>query len=305
MSRQAAFQNHTGFPAHVSPDRVRAFDFAGDPAMAKCPFIATSRLSEEPGAFWNPTLQRLGGGGMWVLTNAEDTRFVLNRPNLFSSKGGAGFSALIGESCDLIPLELDPPAHTQFRKLLNPLLSPGAVGRMAPGVTSRAVELIEAVRGKGECEFMAAFGRPFPVSIFMQLMGLPSEKTETFLRWEFDLLHAPAIQTKVAAATAIRDYLLQLAAERRATPVDDLTSFVVNADLDGRRLTDDEVMGILYLLFVGGLDTVASSLGFFFHHLADHPEQQRQLRANPAMIPRAVEEPLRRFPVVTVHRRCN
>ncbi len=305
MSQEAAFQDTLQLPGHVSPDQVRAFDFSADPEMARCPFAAIARLSGESGAFWNPTLQRLGGGGMWVLTSAEDTRFVLNRPDLFSSKGGAGFSALVGESWDLIPLELDPPAHTQFRQLLNPLLSPGAVGRMTPGVTSRAIELIEAVRGEGGCEFMAAFGRPFPVSIFMQLMGLPAEKTETFLDWEFDLLHAREIPTKIAAATAIRDYLLQLAAERRAAPVDDLTSFVVNAELDGRRLTDDEVMGILYLLFVGGLDTVASSLGFFFRHLAENPEQQRLLRANPAMIPRAVEELLRRFSVVTVHRRCN
>ena len=88
----------------------------------------------------------------------------------------------------------------------------------------------------------------------------------------------------------IRDFLRDLAVQRRAQPTGDLTSFVVHAEIDGRKLTDDEVKGILYLLFVGGLDTVASSLGFFFRHLATDFDQQRMLRANPDRIEKAVEE---------------
>jgi cytochrome P450 len=289
-------------PEHIPADLVKPFSFFTDPAMSKCPFAATSRLHDRGRIFWNSSDPQFGGS--WILTRAEDFRFVLNSPDLFTNKGEAGFSQLVGEAWDLIPLELDPPQHTKFRQLLNPLLSPGAVGKMTPGVTSRAVELIEALRGQGGCEFMSAFGRPFPVSIFMQLMGLPLDQTDTFLKWEWQLLHDPNMQTKVGAAIAIRDYLQSLADERRAHPVGDLTSFVVTAEIDGRKLSDDEVMGTLYLLFVGGLDTVASSLGFFFRHLAEHPDQQARLRANPALIERSIEELLRRFSVVTVHRQC-
>lgn len=291
-----------GIPAHVPDHLVKAFDFAGAPGMERCPFRTTHALHGDKRIFWNPDDRRFGGS--WVPTRAEDFRFILSHPELFSSKGESGFSQLVGESWDMIPLELDPPEHTKFRRLLNPLLSPPAVAKMAAGVADRCIALIEAVREKGGCEFMAAFGRPFPIGVFMQLMGLPEDLYETFLHWEFELIHAPDIQRKAVAAMAIREFLADLAAKRRAAPTGDLTSFVVTAKVDGRPFTDDEVMGTLYLLFVGGLDTVASSLGFFFRHLAEHPDQQDYLRANPDRIEKAVEELLRRFSVVTAARMC-
>ncbi len=293
--------NDSPVPDHVAGDRVKRFDFFGNPDLRVCPFETVARLSED-GAFFNPTSYRPEGS--WVLTSAADIRFVLNNPDLFSNKGETGFSQLMGEHWDLIPLELDPPEHTKFRQLLNPLLTPGAVAKMAQGVSQTAVDLVEAVRTQGECEFMEAFGRPFPVRIFMQFMGLPEDQTAQFLEWERMLLHDPSIETKIAGAVAIRDYLKELAAERRARPTGDLTSFVVTAQIDGRPLSDLEVQGILYLMFVGGLDTVASSLGFFFRHLAENQEHQAHLRANPDAIPAAVEEMLRRFSVVTSYRQC-
>lgn len=293
--------NKSEVPDHVPADKVKPYDFFTNPELRKCPFATVTELHGS-GTFFNPTSYRPEGS--WVVTSAEDVRFVRANAHLFSSKGASGFSQLMGEDWDMVPLELDPPEHTKFRQLLNPLLSPGAVAKMGPGVTARAAELIDAVRDQGGCEFMDAFGRPFPVSIFMQLMGLPEDLTDQFLEWERMLLHDPDLQVKIAGATAIRDYLRDLAAERRANPTGDLTSFVVQAEVDGRKLTDTEVMGILYLLFVGGLDTVASSLGFFFKHLAENQEDQAYLRANPDAIPNAVEEMLRRFSVVIGYRQC-
>ncbi|MDO7843608.1 cytochrome P450 [Sphingomonas immobilis] len=289
-------------PDHVPAELIKPFSFAGEPEMSRCPFSATSRLHEGPRIFWNPANPQFGGS--WVPTRAEDIRYVLNTPSLFSNKGEAGFSGLVGEQWDLIPLELDPPEHGKFRQLLNPLLAPPAVAKLTPGVTERAVRLIEAVRAKGGCEFMDAFGRAFPIGVFMQLMGLPEEHYDTFVTWEFELLHSGDMARRVAAAVAIRDFLRTLASERRANPTGDLTSFVVQAQIDGKDLSDDEVMGILYLLFAGGLDTVAASLGFFFRHLAENPEQQTFLRENPDRIDKSIEEMLRRFSVVTVHRMC-
>ena len=295
-------ESKTRIPGHVTPDVVRSVDFMASPKPGGCPFSVTAQLHQDsPRIFWNPDSS---WGGAWIPTHGEDMRFILTQPDLFTNKGEAGFSRLMGESWDLVPLELDPPEHTTYRSLLNGLLSPSVVARLTPGITARAVELIEAVREKGECEFLDAFGRPFPVSIFMQLMGLPGELTDQFLAWEFDLLHDPSMDKKVAAAFAIRDYLATLAADRRAYPTGDLTSSVVTAKIDGELLTDERVKGMLYLLFVGGLDTVASSLGFFFRHLAEHPDQQARLRREPALVDRAVEELLRRFSVVTVHRQC-
>jgi cytochrome P450 len=290
-------------PAHIPPELVKPFDIFGEPETARCPFAVSERLHREGRRiFWTPINRQFGGA--WFLTQAQDIRHVLGHPELFSSKGAAGFSRLLGETWDLIPLELDPPAHTKFRTLLNRMMSPSVVASMAPGITVRAVELLDAFRNQGSCEFMDAFGRPFPVSIFMQLMGLPAEQTSTFLQWESQLLQSNDFPAMIAAATAIRDYLRDLARQRRANPTDDLTSFVVTSRIDDRLLTDTEVMGVLYLLFVGGLDTVASSLGFFFRYLAEQPGQQQRLRENPALIDRAVEELLRRFSVVTTPRQC-
>ena len=289
-------------PAHVPAELVQEFDFYRNPQMSQCPFQAVGQLRGKKPIFWNPSAPQ--SAGCWVLTRSEDIRHVLTTPEIFSSKGEAGFSGLIGESWDMVPLEMDPPEHEDYRQLLHPLLTPKAVNKLAPAVIKRAVDLIEAVRSKGECEFMSSFGTPFPVGVFMSLMGLPESQMPIFLEWEYDLLHNPDMAVKATAALTIKNYLLELAAERRANPTDDLASFIVTAQINGEPLADDKVLGILYLFFVGGLDTVASSLGFFFRHLAEHPEQQAELRAHPEKIPHAVEEMVRRFSVVTSRRQC-
>lgn len=290
-------------PAHVPPERIGSFDINGDPAAHADPYAFCARLHDGPDVFWSMDTD-LTREGVWVLTRAADIRHVLSNPQLFSSKGEAGFSRLLGEDWDMVPLEIDPPMHTKFREILNPILYPRVVSKMTEGVRQRADELIDAFAGNGGTEFMTSFGTPFPISIFMQLMGLPAEWMQVFLVWEEDLLRGKTMARRVAAAKSIRLYLDTLAAERRKAPTDDLASLVVTSKVDGRLWTDDEVIGALYLFFVGGLDTVASSLGFFFEYLATHPEQQRWLRENPQEIPHAVEELLRRFSVVTTRRQC-
>ncbi|MET0377142.1 MAG: cytochrome P450 [Rhizorhabdus sp.] len=287
-------------PADLPDNLIGDFDVYAAPELAQCPYRYTFRLHEGPPIVWVPDRRSRGA---WQVSRAADIRFVMNNPQIFSSREAAGFSQLIGERWDMIPLELDPPEHTKFRKVMNPILAPAKVAQMAPGVTARAVELIETVREKGGCEFMEAFGQPFPVSIFMQLMGLPSDQMGTFLRWEKDLLFSPDPQDKARAAKEIRDYLVTLGNERRANPTGDLTSYVVQAEVDGRPFSDDEILGTLYLLFVGGLDTVASTLGFVFRHLAEDQEHQAWLRANPDRVEKAIEELIRRFTVVSTRRR--
>jgi len=288
-------------PSHIPPELVVPYDMLrvsgpmDDPFTVMRGFKEKARIFYTPVHFSNPT-------GAWVLTRAEDIRAALQNPGLFSSKGVSGFSRLLGESWDMIPLELDPPAHTKFRALLNPLFAPNKIAKMQDGVRESCIALIEALKAKPDCEFMQDFGRPFPVLIFLQLMGLPAEDFDKVLEWEELLLQGKTMEARIGAAAAIRDYLRDLAQARREHPVDDLISFAVQAKVDGEMLTDDEILGICYLLFVGGLDTVASSLGFYFKYLAEHPEQQRLLRENNALIPDAVEELLRVHSVVMVSR---
>jgi cytochrome P450 len=289
-------------PPHVPAELVKHVDLVGDEEMRACPFSHTARLHKGPRIFWNTADPYFGGA--WIPTRAQDIRFILGNPQLFRSKGQTRFAELAGQSWDIIPLEKDPPDHAKYRQMLNPLFSPSAVHELTPQLLARATALVDGILDRGECEFMAAFGRPFPVGAFVDLMGLPADQTDRFMKWEHSLLHDYDMAARGAAIVEVGAYLMDLAAERRARPAGDLTSLVISAKIDGRLLTDDEVLGTLFVLFMGGLDTVSSTLGLFFLHLAEHPDQQAELRANPAKIDHAVEELMRRYSVASVNRRC-
>src|SRR5690606_17126062 len=152
--------------------------------------------------------------GAWMISRADDVRYVLQHQELFSSHGIAGFSAMVGEAWPLIPLELDPPDHAKYRTILNGIFSPGKIKALEDGVRERAVSLISAVADKGECEFVEAFARPFPVAIFMQIMGLPDKDFDVLVGWEHDLLHSYQIEHRFRGAKGFLDYLRNLIAER-------------------------------------------------------------------------------------------
>jgi cytochrome P450 len=300
---ETATASKLSVPSHVPPELVHPFDLFNDPEMSSCPFGRIEKLRQHGRIFWNPTNPDYGGS--WVLTHAEDLRYVFSNPQIFTSKNKlSGFRADVENQLEMIPLELDGTRHSKFRDLINPLFTPTAIAKLVEGVNERAVELIEAVRAKGKCEFMSAFGNPFPVSIFMQFMGLPQDNTQLFMSWVVDIQHKDDNALRSRATEACCAFLEDLAAQRRAKPTGDLVSYIVSANMDGRSLTDGEVMGVLYLFFLAGLDTVSSTLSWFFHHLATHPDQQQQLRENPQMIDKAVEELLRRYSIVTPHRQC-
>lgn len=287
-------------PAHVPGELVKNIDVFRHGGAD--PYRSLAALHQGPRVFYNlhsvPTL----GAGTWVLTRAEDIRVALQQPEIFSSRSAFSVSALIGETWKLIPFELDPPLHTAFRAVLNGSFSPAKMAKIEDDIRARAVQLIDAVLDKGECEFVEAFARPLPVSIFMQMMGLPEEHMEQFNRWEAAYTHPPRPIDMMRAVRAIADYLRTLIAERRATPRNDLVTLCINAKVDDRALTDDEILGTCFLLFAAGLDTVTSSLSLNFRHLAMNPHDQARLRAEPSLIRNAVEELLRRYAVTSSSR---
>jgi cytochrome P450 len=287
-------------PEHVPQELVLAGPQPGS-GLDSDPYVQLAAMHDGPRVTFMPP-GPMRPQGVWMISRADDVRHVLQHPELFSSHGIAGFSAMVGESWPLIPLELDPPDHGKYRTLLNGIFSPGKIKALEDGVRERAVSLIAAVADKGECEFVEAFARPFPVAIFMQIMGLPDEDFDQLVGWEHDLLHSGEMAERFRGAKGFLDYLRALIAERRANPTNDLASFVIQAEVDGRPFTDDEVMGVYYLLVVAGLDTVAASLSLHFKHLAENPADQARLRADPSLIPGAVEEFLRRYGIVTTSR---
>ncbi|MDB5446821.1 MAG: Cytochrome [Phenylobacterium sp.] len=285
-----------GVPAHVPPELVRNFSFATAPGANEDPHRAAAFLFQGPDIFFSPIVH--DGNPAWVVTRLELIREVYQHPELFSSDEVSRLAEGLGDHWRLIPVHLDPPEHTKYRTLVNPIFSPARMAALEGGVRETCVELVEGFRHKGECEFIEAFGRSFPVTIFLRLMGLPLERTADFVAWEEGLLHAKSVEDTLAAARATRDYLTGVMNDRRAHPRDDLSSLLANGQVDGRPFTDDEVMGFYFMFFLAGLDTVTSALGFVFRELAQSPWLQQQLRDDPGLISNAIEELLRAYTIV-------
>ncbi|WP_292959647.1 cytochrome P450 [Novosphingobium sp. UBA1939] len=293
-------------PVHVPPELVGGFNLMDDPSMMPQPLgdphTAIARLLDGPPIFYSLNMTR-NGEGAWIVVRAEDQRRVLQDGVTFSSNRNI-FSSALGETWPLIPLEIDPPEHGKWRSLLNPLLSPRRVVNLEPIVRQRAIELIEGIKAKGNsCEAMHNFAFPFAVSIFLQFLGIGHERLHEFVGWANDLLHGTPAQ-RTAAAKIVVAFLDDLQALRRREPADDFMTFVTQAEIDGRRMTPEEVKAMSVLLFVAGLDTVAAAIGFDLLYLAQHRAEQEMLRAEPGRILLAAEEMLRAFPTVTPIRRA-
>ncbi len=287
-------------PDHVPKALVHFFDFRT--GLGVCPHAQIAELHKGPRIFYSPVSHQDRGPapvGAWVLTKAEDIRYMLQHSELFSSAEPR--SHAMGETWRLIPLELDPPEHSLYRTPLNPLFSPIRVRRIEPRLRELAGQLIDRLKDKGECDFVSEFGQLYPVYIFLELMGLPSEDSARFRDWADTMIHDR--ERRGEAMRAIKAFLQEQIALRRADPGDgDLVTEVIGMKVGDRPFNDEEVVGAVFLLFVGGLDTVVSSLAYHFRYLAEHLEDQARLRADPLMIPDAVEEFFRAFAVVTTAR---
>ena len=289
-------------PDHIPEKLVCPFDGESHPELKQDPFRVFANLHKEtPPIFFNPAAFQ--GAGGWYVSDGAIIKEVLQNPELFSSKNNTGFSFLLGEELDLIPLEIDPPEHMKYRIHFNKPLSPRAIAPREDAVRSSAIELMEKFQSKGQCEFVEEFAIQFPVRIFMDLFGMPLSDFDKILDYEYKLLHVSnTIETRSQAARDIYNYLVDLLAEKRSNPDDDLASAILEFTYDDRELTDKEILGMYFLLFVGGLDTVASSLGFAWRYLAKNPEAQQKLRDNPDILPSAIEEFFRLHSVVEVRR---
>ena len=286
-------------PRHVPKDRAFDFDFVTMPWVTVDPQLAWKRIQNtHPDIFWTPQY-----GGHWVVTRGDYIREIYENVADFSSEIMSYPRAERPEPYKMAPLELDPPEHTDYRRVLNPAFAPKSLQALKDRVRALTVELIEGFREKGECEFVNDFAFRMPVSIFMDIVDLPKEDLPDLLRWAQMVIH-PGDDLSVAAEghhqTALYAYCK--AAERRAKPGDDLISRVVTTPVNGALLTDKEAAGVITLLLFGGLDTVASVLGFMTRHLAEHPEHNQALIDDPALIPNAVEEYFRRFSVPSTGR---
>ena len=291
-------------PAHVPASLVRPFPFVFGTTTDRDPFgELAAAVHQGPEVFYAEHAYP-GGTPAWIVRRAEDLRQLYFDTEHFTSNGFSPFSMLIGEKWNLMPAEIDPPDHGVYRALVSPLFTPRAMARLEDRIRDYAREYVRDIKARGGCEFMADFAFEFPIKVFMELMGLPLDMTKQFLAWEMNLLHNHDLAKIAEAARHVVDYLKTQLEDRRQNPREDLITFAVQAEIEGRPLNYDELIGFTFNLFIGGLDTVSTHMGLQFLHLAKHPEHQQALRDNPALIPDAVEELMRAYPAVTTFRTC-
>jgi cytochrome P450 len=285
-------------PSHVPPELVKYCDFRTN--LGAYPQEQLGKLHDGPRIFYTPVAhQDRGTRGAWVLTKAEDIRYVLQNAELFSSAQQPR-SQTGGESWRLIPLEVDPPEHGDYRRLLNPLFSPKAVRLQEEAIRNWAIELTEGLADKRQCDFVAEYCELYPVGIFLDLLGLPRSDLQRFRAWANTVVHDRAGRGQ--AMVEIKEFLRGVLADRIENPGEDLVSTVAQFKIGDRPLTEEEMLGIVVMLFIGGLDTVVSSLSFQFRWLAENVDQQNRLRENYELLPDAVEELFRAFSIVTTGR---
>jgi cytochrome P450 len=230
----------------------------------------------------------------WVSTY-EDSLWALKHPEVFSSQAEA---IDIGQSGELIPLQIDPPLHTKYRRFLAEWFNTKAIAPLEPEIRKLVNELLDGIVSRGECDFHEEFATPLPSTVFLALMGLPQEDLGNLLRWRDDIIRPQvdpedALAVRHRTGAEIEAYFDAQIDELRANPRSGFWSDLIHADFEGRPLTREELLGMAFLLFIAGLDTVTATLDCFVEYLAQHPERRRDLAERPEITQDAVEEMLR------------
>lgn len=276
-------------PPGLGAEHIVDFDYFVPAGADADVYRALKRLHEDgrPDILWTPR-----HGGHWILTRSEDIRWVRGEPIVFSREE---FAIPRGSFNRLMPpVNVDPPYHARFRMLLNPFFRPAAVAALRERARSTAVELIEALKPRGGCEFVGEFARVMPVVVFLDLLNLPTDRRDEFVGWAGAFINAQSQDAKDAAAAEVEAFLKAVLDAREADPGEDLFSRIVSWRRSPHFQDESEIMGMAMAVFLGGLDTVSAMMSFTAHHLASDPDARRRLVEEPALIPKAAEEFLRR-----------
>ena len=264
-----------------------------NPDVARSPQPIYSMLHASTPVF------RLDGVGV-IVTSRAGVDHVLRNPDVFASGGAHD----LGAQRPLIPLQVDPPDHRKYRKLLDPLFAPQRMKLLEESTVRLVNDLIDGFIDDEEIDFSKQFSTPYPSQVFLTLFGLPMEELPRFLAMKdgmirpdvvvgHELGHPETEAHQQRTAASIYAYFEEVLAERSAEARDDLLSHFLQAEVEGDRLTHEEILDICCLFLIAGLDTVTASLDCFFGNLAQQPEARRRIVDEPDGIPAMVEEMLR------------
>tara|TARA_R110001606_G_scaffold343033_1_gene491581 strand:+ start:247 stop:1455 length:1209 start_codon:yes stop_codon:yes gene_type:complete len=283
-------------PDHVPAERIFDFDIYADPRLTEDLHASYATLHDDaPDIFYSPR-----NGGHWIFTRFDDIFRVAQDYEHFSVREMQ--IPRVENPPVFIPLSLDPPKSTPYRHALMPYFTQRAVEELEPQVRKFAIDIIEAVKAKGGCEFVDEVSSQFPVSVFMELMGMPLERLRDFRAIADEYFNARSNEELGAMSGKIVGLMTELVEMRRAAPQDDLISKMVDFQVEGRPITLEELQSMLSIMFLGGMDTVTNVASYAYRHLATDKKLQQRLAKDPSIIPNFVEEAIRSFGVVNTPR---
>ncbi len=239
-----------------------------------------------------PVMHSQHYGGFWLLTRYDDVRQATTDWRTYTSSvvGVTAIPVITPRTEPQLPIEIDPPLHSRYRALVNPVFSSARIEALRPRITAIVNELIDGLLANGGGDLVADYATPLSIRSLIEFTGLPGEDADQWYWWIRRMFnpHDPA---DVAAASAeLGVYIDALIAERHRQPTDDFISLLIASEFDGHRLTDHELHAFMTLLIGAGFETTADSLSVTLHYLAEHSEERERLIAEPALIPTAVEE---------------
>jgi cytochrome P450 len=231
-------------------------------------------------------------GETWLVTRYDDVCAVLRNPTLYSSRGNArGIGIIMGRTI----LEMEGKEHVRHRNIIAPFFTGRSIRDELPDVVARfAHELIDGFVRDGRADLVAQFTFTFPMRVMAHIIGIPMEDYAQFHHWAIDLISVGDDPPRAfAAAQSIVDYLRPVLERRRQEPTTDLLTRLVQAEVDGQRLTEEEVLGFLRLLLPAGAETTYRLIGSTLFAMLAHPGVLDEVRAHPANVELAIEETLR------------
>jgi cytochrome P450 len=277
--------------SHLEPEWAADPYPIQDDLRQRCPIAHTGRF----GGGWLPTRYED------VAAVAYDTEHFSSRAIIMSNFRPPAELAPIGGSP---PISSDPPFHHDARKLLLPAFTKTAVGRQEAATRAFCHSLIDAFDGASVVDAARDYAQHIPMRVIADMLGFPPQDGPQFRQFVENTLEGVNLppEQRIERMTVLFDYLLAQVHDHLATPRDDLTSYLINAELYGRKLEPSHVVGTMALLLIAGIDTTWSAIGASLWHLARTPGDRERLAADPALLPTAMEEFLRAYAPVTMAR---
>ncbi|MAI78739.1 MAG: cytochrome [Deltaproteobacteria bacterium] len=267
-----------------------------DPETSRCPQATYGEMLARCPVSRMPITKGL------IIAGYEDVMYCLRHPEIFSSEMSEQMA--LGTQRPMIPQQIDPPNQTRYRKILDPQFSRKKMALIEPAIRKSAIQMIEPLLDQGACDFNQDFAVPLPCESFLHLMGLPAGDLDLLIHLKDGIIRPQSRaqnamdgeeinRIRKSAGDDIYLYFEDLIKEREAAPRDDLMGHLLRAEVDGERLSHNEILDIAFLFILAGLDTVTATLNCSVAYLASNPGQQEKLTQNPALIEKAIEEMMR------------